>query len=123
MSVLNNKKVAGTVILHLEDGGKKFLLKKSEEGLKFSSSSLSEEQTGLACVLNTLKEQVNLDITTIHLVELTSGYENDNKIPLFVFEMKETDAFAQLPNDFYWEEPKAFFKVIQDFKIEGMPFF
>ena len=91
--------------------------------MEFSSSSLSKEQTGLACVLNTLKEQVNLDITTIHLVELTSGYENDNKIPLFVFEMQENDAFTQLPNDFYWEDPQAFFEVIQKFKIEGMPFF
>ena len=79
--MLNTKRVAGTVILHLEDGTKRFLLHNLGNEKKFLSVELSNERTGLACVLQLLKEKAHLDVSTLQLVELTSGGENDQKIP------------------------------------------
>lgn len=121
--MLSKKRVAGTVILNLQDGTKKFLLHKVGDDAKLLTVELSEEQTGLASALQLLKEQAQLDVTTIELVELTSGYENDEKVPLFVFEMLETDAAHDLPNNFYWGNTASFQQIIQQFKIEGLPYF
>lgn len=121
--MLNTKRVAGTVILHLEDGTKRFLLHNLGNEKKFLSVELSNERTGLACVLQLLKEKAQLDVSTLQLVELTSGIENDQKIPLFVFEMSANDYSQQLPEAVYWENAKQFSETIQAFKIDGMPFF
>lgn len=121
--MLNKKRVAGTVILNLHDGTKKFLLHKDGDNAKLLTVELSEEQTGLASALQLLKEEAQLDVTTIELVELTSGYENDVKVPLFVFEMTETEGADELPNDFYWGNTTSFQHIIQQFKIEGLPYF
>lgn len=121
--MLNTKRVAGTVILHLEDGTKRFLLHNLGNEKKFLSVELSNERTGLACVLQLLKEKARLDVSTLQLVELTSGVENDQKIPLFVFEMSDNDHSQQLPEAVYWENAKQFSETIQAFKIDGMPFF
>ena len=121
--MLNTKRDAGTVILHLEDGTKRFLLHNLGNEKKFLSVELSNERTGLACVLQLLKEKAQLDVSTLQLVELTSGVENDQKIPLFVFEMSANDHSQQLPEAVYWENAKQFSETIQAFKIDGMPFF
>lgn len=121
--MLNKKRVAGTVILTLHDGTKKFLLHKEGDNVKLLTVELSEEQTGLASALQLLKERVHLDVTTIELVELTSGYENNQKVPLFVFEMVEDEWSNQLPSEFYWGNTSSFQHTIQQFKIEGLPYF
>lgn len=121
--MLNKKRVAGTVILNLQDGTKKFLLNKDDENVKLLTTELSEEQTGLACVLQFLKEQVHLDVSTIDLVELTNGSEGETKIPLFVFEMLENEQTKELPEAFYWGDTASFQNIIQKFQIEGLPYF
>lgn len=121
--MLNKKRVAGTVILHLEDGTKRFLLHNSGNKIKFLSVELSNERTGLACALQLLKEKAHLDVTTIQLVELTSGFESNQKVPLFVFEMTEKEDSHLLPEGVCWENTAQFRQTIQEFKIEGMPFF
>ncbi|MHC5268268.1 hypothetical protein ACYSNO_03645 [Enterococcus sp. LJL98] len=121
--MLNKKKVAGTVILHLKDGTKRFLLHNAGTEIKFLTVELSNERTGLACALQLLKEEACLDVTTIQLVELTNGFEDNEKIPLFVFEMTEKEEVPVLPTNICWEDAEQFRELIQAFKIEGMPFF
>ena len=121
--MLNKKRVAGTVILHLEDGTKRFLLHNSGNDIKFLTVELSNERTGLACALQLLKEEARLDVTTIQLVELTNGFEDNEKIPLFVFEMTENENAHPLPMNICWEDAEQFRQTIQEFKIEGVPFF
>ncbi|MDN6639985.1 MAG: hypothetical protein L0L10_04310 [Tetragenococcus sp.] len=125
MKQLSNKKVAGTVILHLEDGSKKFLVRTLDDGqaLVFTDFSDEQTQTGLANILQLLKEDARLDIENIRLVELTNGQVYDTNVPLFVFETQETQQWSELPNEYYWAEAQTFREIIQDMDIEGMPFF
>ncbi|GBD58188.1 putative uncharacterized protein [Tetragenococcus halophilus subsp. halophilus] len=123
MKDLSNKKVAGTVILHLEDGSKKFLIRTTEDRFTLAFTDFSDEQTGLANILHLLKEEVTLDIKNIRLVELTNGQAQDANVPLFVFETQENQQQRELPNQYYWAEAQTFREIIQDMDIEGMPFF
>ncbi len=121
--MLKDKRVAGTVMLNLEDGSKKFLVRATENKLELASTALYEERTGLANILQLLKETVHLDISSIHLVELTNGCMNNRNIPLFVFEAQERDQPDTLPANYGWKEPRLFRQIIQDYDIDGMPFF
>lgn len=123
MKELSDKKVAGTVILNLEDGTKKFLIRKADDSFALAFTEFSNEQTGLANILQLLKEEVNLDIKNIHLVELTNGQANNTNVPLFVFEAQENTQQFELPNKYYWAKAQTFREIIQDMEIEGMPFF
>ncbi|KFN89948.1 hypothetical protein TMU3MR103_1748 [Tetragenococcus muriaticus 3MR10-3] len=120
---LSDKKVAGTVILHLEDGSKRFLIRTMNNQLALAFTNFSEEQTVLANILQLLKEDVDLDIENIRLVELTNGQIYDNNVPLFVFESQEHQQWEELPNQYYWAEAQTFREIIQGMDIEGMPFF
>ena len=58
-------------MLHLEDGTKKFLVHSIDDKLEFALAELSEGKTGLANILNFLKEIVHIDVSKISLMELT----------------------------------------------------
>lgn len=111
------------MILHLEDGSKKFLVRTINDGLALAFTDFSAEQTGLANILQILKEEVQLDIENIQLVELTNGQIQDINVPLFVFDAQENQQQAELPDEYYWANAQTFREIIQDMDIEGMPFF
>ena len=39
------------------------------------------------------------------------------------FETQEAGQTQQLPEGYAWEEPNIFRKIIEDYEIEGVPFF
>lgn len=120
---MENKKVAGTVILHLQDGAKRFLVHSTGETLELASTDFIAEKTGLANILEMLKDQVHLDVKKIDLVELTNGQIDHENVPLFVFEAQEAVLESELPQDFCWEEPQRFREIIRNYDIEGVPYF
>ena len=61
---MSNKKVAGTIILNLNDGSKKFLMHPIGEAIEFAMAKVSDEMTGLASMLQWFKEEVQLDVTS-----------------------------------------------------------
>ena len=54
---MSNKKVAGTIILNLNDGSKKFLMHPIGEAIEFAMAKVSDEMTGLASMLQWFKEE------------------------------------------------------------------
>jgi len=120
---LTDKRVAGTVILHLQNGSKKFLVHSIEGKEELVCTDLLDNRTGLANILDYLKTEVKLDISHCHLVELTNGQTDQTSMPLFVFETTEQEQKSEIPLDYTWEEPHGFRKIIQDYEIEGMPLF
>jgi len=123
VGILGSKKVAGTVMMHLANGSKRFLMQIHEGTAELASTDFSEDKTGLATILQLFKDRIHLDVTAIELVELTNGHIDTQNIPLFVFETQEAGQTQQLPEGYAWEEPNIFRKIIEDYKIEGVPFF
>ncbi len=77
----------------------------------------------MANILELLKNQAQLDVNAMELVELTNSQINHVNVPLFVFSAEEAVLNKKLPKDYRWEDPQAFRDIIKDYAIEGVPFF
>ncbi len=121
---MTSLKVAGTVMLNSTDGVKKFLVEKIRPGYKFVTAEISNERTGLACILEALKNDAKIDVSKIGLVELANAHVMDGSIPLFVFEMDEESVGEELQEDlFVWETPATLREVLENYEINGVPSF
>ncbi|EOT45487.1 MULTISPECIES: hypothetical protein [Enterococcus] len=120
---MSEKIIAGTIMLTMLDGTKKFLVNKCQNEQHLVSAIAQPERTGLASILERLKEEVNLDVTHLELLELTNGVIKGQSVPLFVFEAVEKNVPLDLPHEYVWEDFKHFQQIVQKFNIEGMPSF
>lgn len=116
------KKVAGTIMIHLSDDSKRFLVYSTSETKEFPMTEALEGQTALANYLNFLKEEIQIDVTKIDLVELTNTNAAGCNTPLFVFEAKYHD-IHELPEGFEWAEPESVREILTTNQIEGVPLF
>jgi hypothetical protein len=123
VDVLSNKKVAGTIMLNLNDGSKKFLVKPVGETMEFVTTKVSEDMTALASMLQLFKEEVQLDVTSINLVELTNAHTEVENLPLFVFEMNEDSVVPSIGDTYVWEKPSELKTLLASYEIEGVPMF
>ena len=121
--MLEQVKVAGTVILNQEDGHKKFLVRKDSNRVEFVMTEVDNEYTSLACILNEFRDGVHLNTSEMELVELTSVYLGDFKMPLFVFGLDESKDSMQVDeNIFSWEDPSTLREMLKNFEISGVPY-
>lgn len=120
---LENKQIAATVILHRNDGSKRFLTENHAQGQSLLLVENDTMHTGLANVLQNIKENVHLDVFQLRLVELTNAKIADKRMPIFVFEVKEEDIDIRLPAQYSWKEAKYFMQMISEFELQGMPIF
>lgn len=120
---LENKQIAATVILHRNDGSKRFLTENQAQGQSLLLVENDTMHTGLASVLQNIKENVHLDVFQLRLVELTNAKIADKRMPIFVFEVKEEDIDIRLPAQYSWKEAKYFMQMISEFELQGMPIF
>lgn len=120
---LDNKQIAATVILHKTDGSKRFLTENQAQGQSLLMVENDTMHTGLANVLQNIKENVRLDVFQLRLVDLTNAKIADKRMPIFVFEAKEEDIDVHLPAQYIWKEPKYFMQMISEFELQGMPIF
>ncbi|MBL1224698.1 hypothetical protein [Enterococcus sp. BWR-S5] len=120
---MSNKRVAGTIMLNLQDGTKKFLVHPTENQAEFIVAEVSEEMTGLASILQFFKSNIQLDVTSISLVELTNAHSETEDLPLFVFEMEEGDAAVLTTDTYIWETPSSLKGLLSTYDMAGMPMF
>lgn len=120
---LENKQIAATIILHRNDGSKRFLTENQAQGQSLLLVENDTMHTGLANVLQNIKENVHLDVFQLRLVELTNAKIADKRMPIFVFEVKEEDIDIRLPAQYSWKEAKYFMQMISEFELQGMPIF
>ena len=121
---MSNQQVAGTIMLNGENGDKKFLVQKIHDHYEFVIAQISDEKTSLACILQELKSSVKVNVVEIELVELTNVNLNEQKVPLFVFEM-DTDVNSDpfIASDYVWETPATLRDVLGSFNVTGVPIF
>ncbi|MBM7689367.1 hypothetical protein BCR24_11415 [Enterococcus ureilyticus] len=120
---MSNKKVAGTIMLNLNDGSKKFLVHPDGESMAFVTTKVSEDMTGLASMLQFFKEEIQLDVTSINLVELTNAHTDAENMPLFVFEMNEEHMNSTNNDSYVWEKPSELKNLLASYDIQGVPMF
>lgn len=120
---MSNKRVAGTIMLHLQNGSKKFLMHSSKGNTDFAFTEFSGETTGLASILHFFNDEVHVGIKDIQLVELTNAHFQEENIPLFVFETDEEKCSGKLAKGYFWEEPEKLRDVLSVLDIVGVPFF
>lgn len=120
---MSNKKVAGTIMLNLKDGSKKFLVHPVTDSMEFVTTKVSDDMTGLASMLQLFKEEIQLDVTSISLVELTNAHSDAENMPLFVFEMDEDHVSSSVNQSYVWEQPSKLKSLLASYDIEGVPMF
>ncbi|SFC21212.1 hypothetical protein SAMN04488102_1043 [Alkalibacterium subtropicum] len=126
--IKENHYVASTILVKDEEGRYVFLVKEEKDGYSFPASVVEPKKTGLACVINRLKEIVDIDIEKLELTELTNAIVNDNRIPLFVF-IYEDDTLSS-PGDLLiednglsWVHSENIVSTLEEWKISGVPQF
>ena len=121
--MLEQAKVAGTVILNQEDGHKKFLVRKSSSHVEFVMTEVDAQYTSLACILNEFKEKIHLNTGKMELVELTSVNLGKSKMPLYVFSLDEDKENEYLDKGmFTWEGPETLREILKKFQVTGVPY-
>lgn len=120
---MEQSRVAGTVILNQQDGHKKFLVQKKDDTVSFIQTTINNNYTSLACILEKLTQSAGLDSDVMDLVELTNINVENEKLPLFVFSLdEECIDYSSLNPEVLWEEPATLRMVLQDFNVSGVPF-
>ena len=118
-----NQLVAGTVMLNSANGDKKFLVHKDDDKFNFVMTPIDGDRTSLACILTALKSEVEVDVNSIELVELTNVQMDSKKMPFYVFEIEEVAATGELTESYVWETPSTLRSVLNKFQISGVPIF
>lgn len=125
--IKENHYVACTILAQDKDGRYVFLVKKEEDGFSFPATVAEPKKTGLACVINRLKEIVHLDIEKLELSELTNAIVDNHRIPLFVFSYDNMDILPHelLPEDseLSWAHSENVVSTLEQWKISGVPQF
>ncbi|WP_034550950.1 hypothetical protein [Carnobacterium funditum] len=122
------QRVAGTIMTHNPEGKYVFLVENENEKLSFPVTQILDTQTGLACILEELKQKLAIDIHNLNLFELTNAVVNGKNIPLFVFEVanKEIQVDDILKEDLLqlsFVQSGALTEALEGWEISGVPQF
>ncbi|GEK88166.1 NUDIX domain-containing protein [Alkalibacterium putridalgicola] len=126
--IKGNHYVASTILVKDEEGRYVFLVKEEKDGYSFPAAVVEPKKTGLACVINRLKEIVDINIENLELNELTNAIVHDNRIPLFVFIYEDDDLSSPQDllienNDLSWVHSENIVSTLEEWKISGVPQF
>lgn len=126
-----NKKnlVAGTVMAQANNGKYVFLVRSTEDAYELPITTIGNDKTGMACIIDELKTILDVDGSSIDLYELTNSVVKDSRVPLFVFTLNKkftelNELFIeQQPSSYYWMPSEALTKALEDMDISGVPIF
>lgn len=123
-----NHYVACTIMVKSKDGRYVFLVRQEDKGFSFLATQVKPKETGLASVINRLKEVCNLNIEKLELNELTNAIVEENRIPLFVFiyeddELVDPEQLLTDDCDLSWVHSDNVISTLEQWKISGVPQF
>lgn len=126
--MIEKRWVAGTIMAKGPEGKYVFLVKEEAELHSFPTTEISDAKTGLACIIDQLKLILPIDASDLNLYELTNAVVNDNRIPLFVFELynEEIDHSLLTENNKHslsWLHSDDLTKTLEKWEISGVPQF
>lgn len=119
--------VACTVMAKDEKGRIAFLVKKKEDGFILPTSRIEHNKTGMACIIENLKEVLTFNVSNLELSELTNAVVKEESIPLFVFTYsnEETKPLQDLlkKEEFSWQYSETLYHTLEDWQFTGVPQF
>lgn len=126
--IAENHYVACTVMVNDENGRPVFLVRKETEGYSFPATTVEPKKTGLACVIERIKETLDIDVTHLELNELTNAVVEEHRVPLFVFsylDEKVQNPMQLLPADssLSWLHSENLTQTLEEWQISGVPQF
>lgn len=125
--VETNSYLAYTVMTKRADGKLMFLVQNERNTIIFPVAVNKNSNTGLACVIDLIKEKLNIEIERLELAELTNAVIQETRIPLFVFAYDNADEQIEklLPADskYQWQVSDNFTDTLQQYEISGVPLF
>lgn len=122
------QRVAGTIMALNPEGKYVFLVEEENKKYSFPVTQILDTQTGLASILEDLKQKLAIDIHNVNLFELTNAVVNGKNIPLFVFEVanKEIQVNTILKENLLhlsFVESGALTEALEEWEISGVPQF
>lgn len=123
-----NHYVACTIMVKGKDGRYVFLVSEENEGYAFLATKIKPERTGLASVIERLKEVASFQIEYLELNELTNAVVKDTSIPFFVFLYEDEEATDPEDllidkSDLSWVHSENIVSTLEQWKISGVPQF
>lgn len=121
--------VAGTVMAQAYNGKYVFLVKSIEDSYELPMAPISDNKTGMACIIDELKTILNIDGSTIDLYELANSVVKGSRVPLFVFTLNKqfTELNELFKNEhagsYCWMPSEALTKALENMDISGVPIF
>lgn len=116
-----------TLMTKRADGKPMFLVQNTESQCVFPLTTYTKPETGLATVINLIKETLNLEFDQLELAELTNAVTKDQRIPLFVFNYEhdstQIDEIILPDSTLEWQVFDTFKETLQKYEISGVPFF
>lgn len=120
--------VAGTVMAQAFNGKYVFLVKNQEESYKLPMTSISDNKTGLACMIEELKTILDIEGSSLDLYELTNSVVNDTRVPLFVFALNKkftelNELLKENSTHYAWMPSDTLIETLGNMDISGVPIF
>ncbi len=121
--------IAYTVMVQRTDGKWMFLVQHDESDFVFPGIQTvnNTNNTGLASVIEVLKEKLDLKFKKLELYELTNATFEGNRFPLFVFKYhcgaERPDDLLLPGSDLEWQISDSFKATIERYEITGVPLF
>lgn len=111
-----------------ENGRYVFLVKQIEDGYSFPVTSVESKKTGLACIIESMKSMLHIEVENLELNELTNAVVNDHRVPLFVFTyeddtIKNPNQLLPQNSGLSWLHSENLTHTLEEWELSGVPQF
>ena len=119
--------VACTVMAKDADGDYVFLVENQLKGFGFLRAAVSKNKTGLASVIEKVKQELKVKAADLELFELTNAVVEESRIPLFVFSYRNEEVdFKTLlieGSNLSFQYSENLSSTFKEWQISGVPQF
>lgn len=105
-----------------------FLVKKEGDGFSFPATTVEPKKTGLACIIERIKETLAIEVEKLELNELTNAVVDGHSVPLFVFTYEDDSVDSPLQllpeeSSLSWLHSENLTQTLEEWEISGVPQF
>ncbi|WP_027109087.1 hypothetical protein [Lacticigenium naphthae] len=124
-----SNQIACTIMAKDNNGRIAFLVKEATDGIGFLNTVNDGEKTGLASIIEKIKQELTLDFDYLDLHELTNVIvANQKRLPLFVFQYQDENYttlndLLKEDSQLKWKNFEGISTTLNEWEISGVPQF